>query len=570
MPRAINLRRPGSEERCTSGAADQARPTLEELGALLHYALRGPGGLTDEGPLEALVAAREDAPLEPGAYRYQPDAHRLVLLDGMLLDSMLLDSTGEPARALGPTSFDEEGTALPLTVWLAAAAPPDLALQRSAAARMHRLAMTAAELDLGPARGAHRSPPQDAGSALSRRRPLGDVLRLGRTRSAGDLARALLSGSGARLATVDQGTSSAGRLEAILAAAEARCRGALIDEEAWSSLERIATYTRLPSRDVGLECRLAAGDRRVDLAAAYETRLWGAPRAGDLLRSNSAAAGDWAILDRLRAAHEQPGERGRALRESTRHLGIELDADAPPPPLRAPGIFVGLDDGTLCERVRQAILTGVPALLAQSAERSDATGLRRFVDSLPEGCVVHYFGAFPSRAAGVVRFNVEHPDLATAVDHLDELGLGGPFADAVTEAHTLGTRCVLAYDVLHHEPGSGSLALPRLGIELLFADDPHAAARSLESVLEHLQARGLCAPMKAQALRTWTGALQEAEADRPWLPPLIASARRSPDLHSVLFFSISHLKLVLGQTGGGSLTEAKAYLQVRHTWVPTG
>lgn len=522
VPQEIKLPRPGTGTRAEPGAATTAAApgalSLGTLGSLLHFALGHPGLDWDGLGLTVFLTVGDGGPLPRALYRYQPSRHRLI-------------------RSGAPPATSDSSPVAPLTLSLGCvpSAPPQAA--GTAAALLHRLALAAAELDLAP-RPAEPDPEEGAERLVAGPLALGTA-----PDDPSQLARRLLSGARGR-----GGADPDRRLEAILAVALRRCPTPLIDDAAGAALERLARATRLPSRDVGLECRLAADDPRVDLAAALETRLTGVPRARDVTRSGIPTTGDWSALDRFRRAHTA----SELLCRSTRHLGLELDADAGLPPLAAPGLFVGLEDGTLGPRVRGAVAAGLPALMGKTGYRSSAAGLAAFLDALPEGSVLHYFGAFPGRAPAVARCNVQYPDRAAALAQLARQGFSERHLAAAGEAHDQGARVVFAYDV-------GPSLHRRLGIELLFDDPSH-----LEPVLDALVRRGLCAPAKRDAVLAWPGALQESEAEEPWPPPLAAAGRSSPGLRSVLFFKLSHLKLVVDDEG----LAAKAYLQLQHCWVP--
>ena len=476
-----------------------------------------------------VVAIRPGGALPAGIYRYEASAHRLVptaveeplVDDGDAPCSILLVGDATSGRATGAGAGD------------------------LATALAHRLALAAAELDLAP-------------------RPVGADEPTGEARVSGGRVLARLDLGGRRAAppgVASSAGSSEGagsRLEAILAVASPRCREPLFSPDAWSAVQRLARAAPLPARDVGLECRLGSDDPRVDLAAAFETRLWGAPRSEELVaspaRTGTTGAAGWAALDRFRSAHEESA----ALRRCTRHLGIELDADSPGDSVPAPGLFVGLLDGTIGPigpirtGVRDAVRAGLPALLGAGGSPSSIAAYERFLDHLPAGSVLHYFGAFSGRAPGVARFNVQYPDRDAALAHLTRQGAAAHRLASVEEVYGWEARVVLAWDV---GPASGD----RLGIELLF-DRPSGVA----PVLDRLVERGVCTPAKRDAVLAWPHALQEVEAETPWPQPLRASERRSPGVRSVLFAKLSHLKLVVRSTG----ESAKAYLQLQHAWVP--
>lgn len=556
----IELPRAGAAT--TPDAPGGERLTPAALGALLHFAV---GSLADVLDVQAGRAAERLAPvvvirpgtdLPHGTYRYEGAAHRLV-------------PAPDPRRL--DDDLEHSGDA-PWSVLLIGSPTTGRNLER-AAALLHRLALAAAELDLSPEpfgevgdRVLGRldlgrttgSRPSDGATESGTPAPTGSTDPIDPPTDPADpeaLARALLSGRGradhTKRPPEDEERS---RLESILTVAAPRCGEPLFGADAWSAVRRLARAAPLPARDVGLECRLGAEDARVDLAAAFETRLWGAPGSRELLPARGAVG--WAALDRFRRAYDA----SPALRSCTRHLGIELDADGSGP-LPAPGLFVGLLDGTITPAVREAVRAGLPALLGEDGSRKAAGQPEAFLDGLPAGSVLHYFGAFSGRAPGVTRFNVQYTDAAAALAHLRRRGgterrppsmTSEALIATVTEAFGWGARVVLAWDV---GPGAGD----RLGIELLF-DRPAGVA----PVLDRLVRRGVCTQAKRDAVLAWPHALQETEAEAPWPRALRASGRRSPGVRSVLFFKLSHLKLVAGAAG----ESAKAYLQLQHAWVP--
>ena len=112
----------------------------------------------------------------------------------------------------------------------------------------------------------------------------------------------------------------------------------------------------------------------------------------------------------------------------------------------------------------------------------------------------------------------------------------------------------------------GSLS-PKLGMECsLFPKHSPDSPRRWRALLDYAVRRGLCMPSKADALLRFPGEATESSDAARWPESLRQLSRLMGARYlSVLTRGLHHLKIVYR---AGAPLRAKAYLSVRHSWVP--
>ncbi len=175
----------------------------------------------------------------------------------------------------------------------------------------------------------------------------------------------------------------------------------------------------------------------------------------------------------------------------------------------------------------------LPAYAGEETARALRPAVGRIIKSLPEGAIIKMFGVMSSRGKDAgLRLVLSYPDFGSGADNLPRLGWPGSaealrkaFAPWIDDEFDYG----FAIDVFPDRIGE------KLGVETFWRRENPAF---VETVIQRLEASGLCLPSKAEGLRRWEHFLPNAD-------PLILT-------------QVDYIKL---NYSGGRLIEAKAYLK---------
>ena len=210
----------------------------------------------------------------------------------------------------------------------------------------------------------------------------------------------------------------------------------------------------------------------------------------------------------------------------------------------APGVFLRMrlahlpdaEDPHRCRPRNAAAGTaaaGIAAAVGWVPDEWERRAVERAFDALPAGGKVAHVGALPGRAPRAVRILAQRLDRADVSGYLERLHWPGDFDRAVSVLSDFADVCPrfrLSVDV------SARGTSPRLGVELFVREQwgPEDNWLSTDighwrSVVERLEASGLCLAEKARGLRAWPGARQLYGASGVHL----------------LYMGINHVKLLI-------------------------
>lgn len=289
---------------------------------------------------------------------------------------------------------------------------------------------------------------------------------------------------------------------------------------------------------VMLECRLGEGDMPVDVSVGYTNRLL------SFVQGQSAHR-DWSDIGRFVPLWQQEaGPLDRIVM-----LGLEWDADAE---TSRPSVFFAFENhGVISSSGAQASRNGMIELVdaieaAFQWSWSDATRhtLQRAIAAAPPGTEVPYLGVMAPRPGQPVRLGFRPNTVDAILDLIDCMSWPG-------ERHRL-TEVLDCFDCLLKRPPVLAVdivdgrILPRLGLELITAENGQRDMENFDKLLDQMVALGLCTTEKKSGVRAWLNAeTQKTSYIDAFLGTGMKMERR-----------VSHFKLTLDK---GQLS-AKGYL----------
>jgi hypothetical protein len=298
----------------------------------------------------------------------------------------------------------------------------------------------------------------------------------------------------------------------------------------------------------GLECRLRAGDDRVDFYGSIGAQGNGRQALAGfcpVVRPAACEGGD-ETWSRLGAFARRWADPTSPLHEGIGMVFLEFDAPfaAPPATLRPPALFARLalevGDGSAQWRQAETMISDVVSLLlGQPLPAPTRAKLREVFTGLPLGGHVVDVAAMLSRGSTAVRVfaSVPRHHLSTYLARLDWQGAAGELEAALAVLTRQRSHVSVQLDV-------SDRISRRIGVETSGDPDP-ASYDAWWAVIARATALGLCTPEKQAALADWLGTSRETVAGSGW--PYL--------LHRM----ISHVKVVIDP---GQPLEAKAYLWV--------
>jgi hypothetical protein len=166
-----------------------------------------------------------------------------------------------------------------------------------------------------------------------------------------------------------------------------------------------------------------------------------------------------------------------------------------------------------------------------------------------------------ARGLDMVRICIRDIAPEQVLDYLQRMGWPGrvsELAPLLTTLSGLVDRIDLDLDVGDH-------IQPKLGLECYLLPAPEVRER-LERFLDYLVESDLCLPAKRDATAAYPGSVHELAQPALWPPNLLqASQLMGPGVVSMFIRHFHHIKVVYHPE---QPLEAKAYLAVRHIWLP--
>lgn len=307
-----------------------------------------------------------------------------------------------------------------------------------------------------------------------------------------------------------------------------------------------------------LECRLIAGDDRVDLSQSFLRE------DGDVLTAHlqQLAPEDprWIPVLRFLEAWSVPGS---ALQRAITGVWFEFDLQpAPGGSPTLPGLFVHFapvdSAGVTVTKLREALLLAIELLGAVETPMAFLQILDTCVETLPAQVVPSYVGLMLSRQPFSLRAQFSGFTRKSLLDFLDALQLEvvpESFSAALDLSHRYFHAFVFCIDLIPQVSA-------RLGIELF----PRQFREGMNDAvfLEALVSRGLCSDAKREGALAWPGRIQPGEEAQDWPEQLLIQSLAKPiDEFGLIERQINHYKLV---STPGHPIEAKIYLAANHLW----
>lgn len=303
-----------------------------------------------------------------------------------------------------------------------------------------------------------------------------------------------------------------------------------------------------PGRSLYFECRLAGGDRSIDVSQHFFAQEDGATGLRALAEERAAipdgAEAVWASLATLARLWESDAVLADVLAE----IGLEHD-QAGGDWVAAPAVFAALKNGALADRavVERFLETVSPDALPaweqavsalQLAERCGMASGRLVGVMLSRGtelrCMVR--GLTPDRIAAFL-------DVAGGVDPDGHLA-------------TLLAQDAFTGDAPRLVLGFGPSLAPEFGIEVIHTYDA-AGIAARDALTRWAVDAGTADPERAAALALWPDAITPADARADWPDAMIAAELSGHGGATHLSCFINHLKFSVAP---GKPVSAKAYL----------
>lgn len=318
----------------------------------------------------------------------------------------------------------------------------------------------------------------------------------------------------------------------------------LVSPAARSHIQSLAQILP-PFSNAGLECRLDAGQSRVDLQVNLPCVVPNLPErflADPVWQFFQEFCHEWALPT-------------SSLHQAIKDIWLEFDVAQQPSQIPMPCIFLGLNS----EAHSVNWLIELALKLSQHSSPLLESNLQLCADALPAGASISHLGAMLSRSAKGVRVNVCGISAEQLSDYLKQIGWSDPsdtFSSLVSTLPRFTDFITLSFDV-------GDRVYPRIGLECFLKEQPKADPR-WQLFLNYLVAEGLCTLAKRDALLAWEGFSQRSSAPELW-PRNISWGDRLLGSRAISIFwrGLNHLKLIYQP---GSSLEAKAYLAFGHGW----
>ncbi|MGA2013453.1 MAG: prenyltransferase/squalene oxidase repeat-containing protein [Solirubrobacteraceae bacterium] len=352
------------------------------------------------------------------------------------------------------------------------------------------------------------------------------------------------------------------RLAESLALVRPALPAALVSAAAASTIAALAQVLA-PVHRAGFECRLTAGEDRVDLQQGIFASDGEPELLGHFLRGEGELGPAWEPVAAACAGWSDPGD---PLHGAIHELWLELDApgagDAAPARLAdtAPSVFTVLRPTDPAESLAAA--RGVLSALMDGASVAHVEPvLERLAVACPPPARISHLGMMLGRRPAAVRVHITglpgrdwERYLTTATPVEDAAAVGALAALALDHCDTV----VLCLDVV-----AGRL-LPRVGLECFFAHN-HGLDPRWSPLLARLVKLGLSCPDKARALLGWPGAIAPPQAPATWPQTLIARGLLAPEASlEVIDRRLSHVKITCAD---GAPPSAKAYFGYGEVWL---
>lgn len=318
-----------------------------------------------------------------------------------------------------------------------------------------------------------------------------------------------------------------------------------------------------PVHRAGFECRLGAGDLRVDLQQGV-VPTGGEPAILSEFVSSAGESGSalhpaWARVRDFCSAWEEPSsDLARGVPElwleyDPREVGARVEL--------VPSVFALLrPPERTAEAARSLAERALAVLLGAAVPSPLCAQLRRFTDACPEGTKISHVGVMLGREVQGLRIHVTPLPLRHFEAFLERVAWPGD----TSEVHRLATRMLEFGDYVALCFDVGELVYPRLGIECFF-HQKHGIHPRMEPLLDWLVAEGMCTPEKREAMVRWPGYLSPAASRAPWPDALLVqSLVQPPERLGIFDRRFSHVKL---SCLAGSPVEAKAYFGYGHLWL---
>lgn len=311
-----------------------------------------------------------------------------------------------------------------------------------------------------------------------------------------------------------------------------------------------------PIHRAGFECRLRAGDQRVDFQQ-------GIPRGDEeparLVACSERREAAWERIYRFAQRWAAPGD---VVHRAVSHLWLEFDllgSNDSRGASSVPSVFAVLDPAA-----RDQALGDIPAVLGTLVGEREVASLASVVARLCHACRgrawVSHIGVMLGRPVSAVRIHVNDIALRDLGNFLQRINWSGDAAEVEWAAQLLfdhGDYVVLCLDILGELTSSA-------GLECFFAQQ-HGVDPRWRPLLERLTGLGLCAPDKAKALLQWPGRITPVDDLGRWPGDLIVqSLTRESDVFGVIERRLSHIKLICTP---GAPVSAKGYFGYGHLWM---
>lgn len=345
----------------------------------------------------------------------------------------------------------------------------------------------------------------------------------------------------------------------------------LISHQSLSAIEAVAD--RLPGAAtglLGLECPLDVEEPLADFSLGISTERqerevlaeWATGAGQDpSLRTTPA----WRPVLEFCTAWADPAS---VLHHPVGNVWLEFDVAPGPAAAPAPSAFfgsrqMGIRPGAAPHEWEWITSIALPTLLGHPLSEAATGTLGNAIRFLPEKATLFQFGVMCARTPASVRACVMRPPRDQLAEYLGRLGWPGSPGELdalIGELAPFVDRVNIDLDI----PGSLS---PKLGVECsLFPKHSPDSPRRWRALLDYAVRRGLCMPSKADALLRFPGEATESSDAARWPESLRQLSRLMGARYlSVLTRGLHHLKIVYK---AGAPLRAKAYLSVRHSWVP--
>lgn len=314
----------------------------------------------------------------------------------------------------------------------------------------------------------------------------------------------------------------------------------------------------------GFECRLGENEAAGDFLfcttqANAERQILAGHHTDEKIPADLLGLDVWKRVRRFAELWNDPDS---ILYHQADKLWFEFDMEDIQLEAPIPSFFFGPQNINTQSDLKQVCQTALGPLLNGGLAEGIWQNLTNCIDRLPQGARIFQVGTMLSRDTPAIRLciNKMRPDqIPYFLKELNWSGSEEQLNQFLLHLGILVDHVSLNIDV-------GTSVLPKIGLECYIDQNEMATTKWLR-LLNTLEDTGLCVAEKKEAMKVYAGGVHRFMTNKVWPEHLLATSRSLRNSQLSLYArNINHVKVAFGPE---QEPVAKAYLSVKHMWIPT-